>query len=740
MDITDFKHNVNLEKIVGKISKQSRIKDLNFLRLLVINAFNKIASTMRAYIHSEIYGDIPINSYIIALANSGFGKNLTMNSIESLVISKFKKEFIEKTLPVISEKNIEKTAKLHAEKYDVDYDEEIARLITEFNTSGHYLMSFDSATTAGAKQMRGKLLIAGIGSLNLEIDEIGNNLTGSSEILTLFLELFDKGLTKPKLLKNTKENVRNKDIDGSTPANVILFGTPIKLLDGSKIEDDFFEWLDTGYARRCFFGYGNIPRNIEEESAESIYEDLLQNNWLESIEEISEEFKDFASTSNYKKKFVLGKKESIFLIEYQLFCKKRAENLKEFEATKKTELLHRFFKVLKLAGTFAFIDDKNNNVVSLVDNKPNFISIENLQSAILIAESSGEAINKILHREQLYVKLGKFLLQSNGETHTHADLTSKLPFYKGQSRKDLLELAQAWGLKNNLIVKKHITNNIEFITGELLYSTDLSNLIISGSRGISEGYSNKEISFDQLTELVKLPDLNWVNHHFKDGHRCEKSIIKGFNLLALDIDSFEKGDEKESNTKNNVRIDFVKDFFKDYTYIIHTTKRHTEEFHRFRVIIPINYKLSLSKEDYDDFIAMIRESLPFNIDSQTKDRCRKWLTNPNAEIHVNEGKLFDVTNFIPNTDKAIVTKERYSKYPDIAPFERWVLDQSNDIGRNNALLRYGTALFDRGFSLVDISEKIFTLNNLLSSPLSVDEIERTIMVTIFKKFKENNIE
>ena len=82
------------------------------------------------------------------------------------------------------------------------------------------------------KQLRHKLLLANCGSINLQIDEIGSNLIGSVDVLTLFLELYDQGIVKQKLTKNTAENQRGEELDGKTPTNMLLFGTPAKLLDG----------------------------------------------------------------------------------------------------------------------------------------------------------------------------------------------------------------------------------------------------------------------------------------------------------------------------------------------------------------------------------------------------------------------------------------------------------------------------------------------------------------------------
>ncbi|MFP3617309.1 hypothetical protein SB778_45500, partial [Paraburkholderia sp. SIMBA_050] len=78
----------------------------------------------------------------------------------------------------------------------------------EFKRAGAFPFTFDSGTAPAVKQLRQKLLLADAGSINLQIDEIGSNLINNIEVLNLFLELYDQGIVKQKLTKNTAENTR----------------------------------------------------------------------------------------------------------------------------------------------------------------------------------------------------------------------------------------------------------------------------------------------------------------------------------------------------------------------------------------------------------------------------------------------------------------------------------------------------------------------------------------------------
>ncbi len=44
----------------------------------------------------------------------------------------------------------------------------------------------------------------------MEIDEIGSNLLGQMDVLTTFLELYDVGKVKQKLIKNTVRQRKSK--------------------------------------------------------------------------------------------------------------------------------------------------------------------------------------------------------------------------------------------------------------------------------------------------------------------------------------------------------------------------------------------------------------------------------------------------------------------------------------------------------------------------------------------------
>ena len=114
------------------------------------------------------------------------GKGFSTGLIESEVINKFRANFMDNTFHLQAETNINALAKHKALHKGTDITEETERLIKEFNAAGALMFSFDDATMAAVKQMRHKLIIAGSGAVNLQVDEVGAKLVNQEDVLAGF--------------------------------------------------------------------------------------------------------------------------------------------------------------------------------------------------------------------------------------------------------------------------------------------------------------------------------------------------------------------------------------------------------------------------------------------------------------------------------------------------------------------------------------------------------------------------
>ena len=714
IDLSTVPHHPAVEDIVDVLCNKTQNIDRGFFRAEVAYFLAKMASCMRATIVTKDRGEIPVNLYVLALATSGFGKGHSVNIVENEFLKGFKTRFMEDTFQVISEQNLWNIANTRAARNGTDQQEEFEKAEKEFKQAGAFPFTFDSGTPPAVKQLRHKLLLSSAGSINFQVDEIGSNLLGVSDVLILFLELFDQGLVKQKLTKNTAENTRTEELDGKTPTNALLFGTPSKLLDGAQTEDQFYSFLETGYARRCLFGFGQHQRAGENMSPEEVFRRLTEQSNVDMVNKWSNHFHNLADPAVFGWKMVVEDEVAIQLLSYKIDCEHMADQLAEHEDIKKAELSHRYFKALKLAGALAFVDQSVE------------IEMEHLLSAIKLVEESGVAFQTILNREKAYVKLAKYIATVGTEV-THADLHEALPFYKSgnSARNEMMTLATAWGYKKHIIIKKSFVDGIEFFKGETLQETDINEMIISYSNHWAYNYLEERVPFDQRHVLTQQDGMHWSNHHFRNQHRAEENVIAGFNTIVLDVDE-------------GISLDTVQELMKDYKFLIYTTKRHQTEGYgdRFRMILPINYTLELDNEEYREFMKSIFAWLPFKTDESYQKREKKSETFSGGQYIYNmDGELFDALPFIPKTSRNEQHKSNFQKLESLDNLERWFAQRIAVGNRNDNMAKYAFALVDSGMSLIDVQNAVHSFNKKLNNPLSENEVDGTIMVSVAKRYQ-----
>lgn len=703
-------HHPAMEELVDILCHRTGNVNRDFFQAEVAYFLGLVPSSMRATIISPERGKIPINIYSIALATSGFGKGHSVSLMED-VITDFRDSFNKSVFPYIADKSLFDLAVEIAASKGGDETKEKELLDADFKRQGHSPFIFDSGTGPALKQLRYKLLLARAGSINFQMDEIGANLVGNTEILNILLELYDLGRIKTKLVKNTVDNERGLDLQGSTPANCLMFGTTSKLFDGGKTEEEFYAFLEMGYARRCFFGMGRPDVLSPNVNPEDVYNSLVNKNQSQALQKWKTKLNSFADPKFYGRKLDVPKPVGVKLITYRLACEALANQMPEHEVLRKAEISHRYFKGLKLAGVYAFLDDSDE------------ITERHLMQALKVCEESGASFQVLLKRERNFVRLAKYIAES-GTVLTHADLVEDLPYYptSGTPRKEIMDLAMAWGVGNHVVIKKTVVSGVEFFEGSTLQETDLNKIKFSFSDHFASGYSPEERPFDSLPKMLKAPGFHWCNHHFDKEHRSEENVLEGFNCLVVDVDG-------------SIPLAKAQELMKDYTYITATTKRHTPELNRFRLIMPTNYNLALDKNDYREFMDSFLLWLPFESDESANQRSKKWMTNEHSIVHLHRGpNLVNVLPFIPKTKQNSEYRASVLDLGRLDHLERWFLNNMDVGSRNNNLLNFAMMLFDAGAKYKDIAEKVHNLNQQCVSPLKKDEIEATVLKSVASKF------
>lgn len=683
----------------------------HFFKLMLAYSFNKIAASMRTSIQTS-KEKLPINGYFINLAPSGFGKGKSMGFIKNQITMQFHDRFENEALPALAERRIAQLAHTKSVRNNTDIDRETEILRAEYEATGEWIGEFDSATVAALKQFRHKLLLTESGSLNFEIDEIGDNLTGNADAFSKFLELYDTGELKESLTKNTKENKRLSKVKGATPTNMIMFGDPGPVLDGAKVEEEFYNMNQKGFARRCFFGFYKETFRDYSLTAEEMFDRGQQVKDTSFLSDFADKLCALADPINMNTVLHLNKDEEILWFDYTINCRKRARDISEFDSIRKRELEHRHFKALKLAGVFAFIDGSAT------------ITEQHLYNAFHFAEESGEHLGLMLNRDKPYVKVAKYL-GSISKNVTLVDLAENLPCFKGsQSQKsELLTMATAWGYSNNVVIKKSYENGIEFISADSLEETSLDKLIVSYSTHLAYNYINESVSWENLGHLTQTDGYHWVNHRVHEGHRCEDKAIQGFNTVVIDVDG-------------GTALQTAKMLLKDYKAMYYTTKRHqTEGEDRFRIVLPIKYTLKLDAKDYKEFMSALYEWLPFAVDDQTNQRARKWMSHT-GNLSENDGELLDPLQFIPRTSKSDERRAKLIDQKSLTNIERWFINNTGDGNRSNQLIKYAYLLVDSGRPFAEVESGIYELNNKIPEPMPEEEIASTVLVSARKAYSK----
>lgn len=701
--------NTMTSDILKILQTKMTTKDEGFLLNLITYKLGQIATNMGTTVTYIGGKKIPTNIYVLNLANSGFSKGKSLKFLETEIFHKFKDNFSTGTFIDKTRLEVEARADLNAilTGKEPKFEEQVLwKKITDLPS---YVYTFGSGSTPeGLKGLMTSLSMRRTGAISLEIDEIGSNISSNKEVLDTALEVYDNGLVKNKL----KRTDSNAEIENPVAMNLMAFGTPSRLFDGGPSEEQLMSFLETGYGRRFLFGYVDEQTSVMEASEKML--SLMDKSVDADAERIADELKLLSDIRRHSMEIELEDDANVLLFEYEEKCLKQAGLLKAYQDIEITEMSHRYFRVLKISGIYGFIEGSKTVTKRMVED------------AIELVERSGEAFKKTMQRDKPYVRLAKYIAEQGAAPVTLADLTHDLGgFFKGSesAKRDMLTLAKSWAATNDIIIKESLTGDIQYFTGEVVQNTSLDNIIVSASTDLASGYVPHNAKWTDFTKLCTR-DMNFCTHHFEDQHRTGTKAILDTNLLVLDIDE-------------GVSLKLAQKLLEDYEYLMYTTKRHTETHNRFRVLIPMSKIIKLTEEEHTNFYKNIYDWLPFEVDDQTADIARKWQTYKESKVFTNEGKMFDPTIHIPNTTKAIKTREHLKSFGnDVSKLERYIF--ANVKGRNNGLLQLAAVHVDRGLDYDTVDQLICASNAKLADPLSDKEIAATVMKTVSKKIHERD--
>lgn len=632
---------------------------------------------------------VPANVYVTAIAGSGLSKSRSLGYVETL--------FLEDAFAKLKEK-----ATMRMEIMEPFALEEIDKLTKE----GVKLSPiFKSATDSAVGAVRAIMDKFGLYSVNIALDELGSVLLKEYDLLSdTLLNAYDHGKLKPNLRRTTGVSVT----ENSIPHNLLMFGSPSLIFESkAETEKAFFDLLGAGMTRR------NLFSNVETKT--NHYTLKMDSETSSKISDISGRL--LAIVDKYEGIAIPFTDEAAKIYEqYEIDCKVKSEEFGKFDVFEQVYTQNKHWLSLKVSGLLAMLDLSNE------------VKTKHFQEAMYIVDDSFDNMKKVTKREEKYEIVVDWLLD-NGTEENEYTLTQKLPFYKDvKNKRQFLELMKGYAFQKNITLMIQDKQNITFYSAKGRKKVNLEEpLLFSYSQDMAKDYyANDEITWKDFYKVITSDKgICYSAHAFKDGHRIKDKVIEGFELAILDID-------------DGCTLDMAKLLFKEYTYLIATTRSHQVEKNgtkcdRFRIILPMKDRLELDSNQYSKFYKSMIEDLPIEVDEKVSDASRMFFS-ASGEYFYNDGDMFDATKYIPNTQECEIYEKEGAKLAkkNINGIGQYILRNQSQ-GRNNSLIQYGLLLMDKGYTHDECKDEILRLNKQFHNPLAESEITRTVFKTIERK-------
>ena len=580
----------------------------------------------------------------------------------------------------------------------MNYVDEKGKLDSCYMRLSNYYIPI-SSTEQGIQKQAQTFYAFGKGSVNIVNDEIGNFIQKSEAIFAKLKTAWDTGLSEGSV--NASDESRNYFTIENMHYNMLLFGSPAPFEMFPNKKDMLLEAYLSGMARRCFIYHNddynkleNINKNFETMSKEDI----------EAIEGYRKELISFAKNTKY---IIYPNEIRAKLVEFDMQKQKLISN----SNNNIIEELYSYKKIEKLLTILAVLD------LSEV------VTEEHLEYAIDFANRCDETVYKTIEIKPLYKKIYEELLKRDYTART--DLIRAIKELNSKNIKDEMLLVEEYAnlLGNTLIVKEY-ANIVKYKIEKMSKTSITDNIIISINTNISpkepNGWIVKQGNFFNLHKIV-CGNVRYSAGTFLQGYIKEDNYLKEQNLIILDIDE-------------GMSIDEAKKLFSDMTYLIATTKSHQKEKNglicdRFRIILPCLNTFHLDSETYKITYQNILDVLGLKADKSCKNVSRWYYGNPEGEYWYNEGELFDIRMFIPDSIENQISKKNIANsYKEIENLEyrlnqtyKWFLSQTAVGNRNNMIFRFGCMLKDK-LNITDWESHIYKFNNMLTEPLVESEI------------------
>ncbi len=551
------------------------------------------------------------------------------------------------------------------------------------------------------------------GSVNVVADELGSVITGMESVFTKLKTAWDSGVSEGAV--NVSDQGTHYFTVKDITFNTLLFGAPAPFEITPKKKELLLEAYASGMARRAFIYHNDSYKKSENRNAD--FETMTE----EQIQVVRDYKNELQSHINHLDYIRYPKEIKRLLTQYDI----DRESIRESSTSLIAEDLGNPKKIEKLLGILAVLD--------LSDT----ITEEHLKYAISYTERVDVTAEETVQIKPVFIQVYNELSKRSFTARTDLIKSVKDLFVKDLDSTMVLVEEHA-SMSGNSLIRKESSGIITYKLEKLSISS-LENILISTNENLSErapeGFVKNKGQFTNMHKVVNGP-YRYSAGTFAGGYITDKNYLKEQNLFIVDVD-------------DGLTIEEAKSLFKDYTYLIATTKSHQvakgdkEAIDRFRIILPTISTFHLDSKTYSEMYMNVLNALGLSeADAKCRNSSRWYFGNADGKHWYGNGdQLLDIRPYIPHSAERTTAEHNLDNYDAYTSAEdgsgsedtridgamRWLLSATTKGNRNEQIFNFACLVKDpQHIASQDWEFHTRKANQLLSEPLCEREINTII--------------
>lgn len=619
----------NLKIVLDNKIEEQAIENIFYAKFCHALQLKNIKFTSINNLRNSAY----LSYYAINFINSGGAKNTTLDNIDNCLLS-FVEDEEKKIKNQIKELIVQDEKELLLK--NKDYNDECKKIenkykkveVVNFLTNGGTLASVYADGAIINDYNKGALFAEITEFADYFTSSVDNPKSSNNEFLNMLNNLYDSVLEP-----SNSAGTRRKKLK-SLPFSLVFLSDLEEMLE-NKTNNKFKKRLKSGFARRVNFyidkevNYAkNPPKRPTLQEKQEAYNNL---DYLKC------ELKEIYDNLFFGCEFKFTNEANELIDEWKNLCEEECKSFYKYtdrldleEKIKFLELQNSPWKIIKMSVIMQI----------LMNEKTNMVTDKAVFKAIEFYKKCRDCLYQILSEKEITAeeKICNFFLNNQNKEFNLTVLKSKnfvnrdsFPNWIRNTIDEIETLLNEKGFKLELTKnrKSKIFKCVKTIPAdEMKLKISISNENVE--HPVHE-YKSLEVTNEEFIDLITRTNA-FSAQQFKDGHRKDKNIIGDQNTLWLDFD-------------NGISINEAREKFKDYWFVIYTTKNHQIKKNnkpacdRFRLILKTKNPLPKKKEEYRNLMLNIINE--FDADNACKDISRYYRGNRNAEIIVNNGDYFN---------------------------------------------------------------------------------------------------